>query len=459
MARARLGKSAFLGIGGNTGLKYRLVALACVFASTAAAQLDSYLGPGILTRGAGNIGSRAGQEMDLRFFAGVSGIYDNGIQPLSLDSKGNLIQVNGLYGVEADLGAYGTHQWRTSLLGLDYRGAYRHYSEQSYYDGSDHQLLLGYTYQKSKRLVFDFQEIAGTFSRFIGGIPGAYVPLQSVVDQPTSLLFDNRIYFGETQASATYLLSSRTSVTAGGEGYVVRYRASGLVGMNGYGLHGSIQHRLSRVTTIGAGYTHQHFDFPGAFGQSDINSYLGIFGTQFGRHWTLSLQGGAFQVEVQGLQEVALDPAVAALLGVSRATQRFYDQGTFPSVNVNLSRQFKSANVSLFYVRSVTPGNGFYLTSRGEYGGGAFTYTGIRKFSFSISGGESSLNSVGQSLQGYRQLNGGAGMTYAITRALHFLARYDARHQEIDLAGYRRTADRATIGLTFSPGDVPLSLW
>ncbi|HEX5431972.1 MAG TPA: hypothetical protein VFW83_08405 [Bryobacteraceae bacterium] len=440
-------------------MKYRLIALLCVFASTAAAQLDSYLGPGILTRGAGDIGSRAGQEVNLRFYAGVSGVYDNGIEPLALDSKGNLAQVNGLYGVEADLGAYGTHQWRTALLGLDYRGSFTHYSQQSYYDGTDHRLLLGYTYQKSRRLIFDLQETAGTYSSAIGSVPGAYVPISSVVGQPTSLLFDNRNYFGESAASATYLLSARTSVTAGGQGFLVRYRADGLVGVNGYGLRGSIQHRLSRATTIGAAYEHEHFDFPRAYGQSDIDTVMAVYGTQFGRHWTFSLDGGVFQAEVQGIESVALDPSIAALLGVGTSTQRFYQKRIFPAGDVRLTRQFKNASFSIFYNRSVTPGNGVYLTSRSELSGASLDYTGIRKFSFSISGGEASLASVGQSIQGYRQFTGGAGMTYAITRALHFTARYDARHQDITYAGFRRTSDRAMIGLIFSPGDVPLSLW
>jgi hypothetical protein len=39
------------------------------------------------------------------------------------------------------------------------------------------------------------------------------------------------------------------------------------------------------------------------------------------------------------------------------------------------------------------------------------------------------------------------------------MARYDARHQEINLAGYRQTSYRIAFGLVFSSGDVPLSLW
>jgi hypothetical protein len=423
------------------------------------AQVGDYLGPGILTQGAGDIGTRAGQPVALRLYADVTAVYDNGIQPLSLTPTGSLAQIGGLYGVEANIGVYGVHQWKQAQLGLDYRGTYRDYVNGTFYNGSDQQLILGYTYQKSKRLYFDAQEVAGTLSRSIGGIPGVTLPIPTTVDSPTALLFDNREYFDETALTMTYLLSARTSVSAGGTGFLVRQRSSALIGVNGYNLIGSIHHRLSRETTIGAEYKHQHFDFPGAYGQSDINSYEGIYGTQVGKRWKFGLQGGIFQVQVQGVQEVALSPQIAALLGITNIAQTFYKSYTFPTGTARLSRQFKMSNLAFNYTRSVTPGNGVYLTSRTESGTVAYTYTGIRKASLTISGGEYSLSSLGQDLQGYRQFNGGAAMSVTLYKALHLITRYDARHQEIDLAGYRRTSYRAVIGLAFSPGAVPLAIW
>ncbi len=440
-------------------MRCKLFALACVFASTAAAQVGDYLGPGILTQGAGDIGMRSGQPVALRLYADVTAVYDNGVQPLSLTPSGTLAQISGLFGVEANIGAYGVHQWHQAQLGLDYRGTYRDYVNGGFYNGSDQQLILGYTYQASKRLYFDAQEVAGTLSRSIGGIPGVTLPIPTTVDSPTSLLFDNREYFDESALTMTYLLTARTSVSAGGTGFIVRQRSSALVGVNGYDLIGSIHHRLSRETTIGVEYKHQHFDFPGAYGRSDINSFEGIYGTQFGKRWTFGLQGGIFQVQVQGVEEVALSPQIAAILGIINVPQTIYRADTFPSGLARLSRQFKMSNLAFNYSRSVTPGNGVYLTSRTESGTAAYTYTGLRRASLTISGGEYSLSALGQNIQTYRQLNAGAAMSVTLYKALHLISRYDARHQEIDLAGYRRTAYRAVIGLAFSPGAVPLAIW
>jgi hypothetical protein len=441
-------------------LKYRLLALACAFASTAAAQLGNYLGPGILTRGAGDVGTRSGQEVDLRFYAAVTGIYDNGLQPISVDSKGNLVQTGALEGAEAQIGAYGVHRWRASQLGLDYHGTFRYYPNNSYYDGSDHTLVLGYTAQKSKRLYFDVNGVGGTVSQFLGYVPGLAVPLSSTVNDPTLLLFDNRTDFVEAAAAATYLLTSRTSFTAGGQGFFIRRQSSLLVGLNGYELRGSLQHRVTRRTSIGAAYEHTHYDYPRAFGQADINAYRGVLGVQLSRRWTFSLRAGVYQLQVQGLQQVAVDPVITALLGVTATIETFYAQRLFPAGEAHLTRTFRNSLLSFDYSRGITPGNGVYLTSRQENAGASFSYTGIRKFNMGVTGGETSLSSVGQSaLQPYRQITGGAGVTYALTPAIHIVSRFDARHQAIDLFGYRRTSERVTIGLAFSPGNVPLSLW
>jgi len=54
-------------------------------------------------------------------------------------------------------------------------------------------------------------------------------------------------------------------------------------------------------------------------------------------------------------------------------------------------------------------------------------------------------------------INGGGGITYALTKPIHIIARYDARHQEIVEGVFKGTSYRATLGISFSPGDVPLA--
>jgi hypothetical protein len=98
-----------LHIGSTPGIKFKFLALVLATGFNASAQTDlgTYQGPGILSPGIGNIGNRSGEQVNLRVWGGVSGIYDTFTQPAATDSKGQLIKITDLYGVEANLGAYG----------------------------------------------------------------------------------------------------------------------------------------------------------------------------------------------------------------------------------------------------------------------------------------------------------------------------------------------------------------
>jgi len=420
-----------------------------------------YEGPSILTRGTDGIGTRGGEQVDLRFFANLNAIYDTGLLPIATDAKGTIANPGALAGVEGQIGAYGVHNWRKAQLGLDYRGDYRHYNEGSYYDGSDQQLLLGYSYQKSRRLVFTLREMVGTYSNALGGAFGVTgTALNAIQNQSGTLLFDNRATFIQSGATMTYVLSPHNSVTVGGEGFNVWRQSKALVGNTGYTLHGTFEHRLSQRTTIGGTYTHYHYDFPRAFGESTINSYSGGFATSFGRdRWTLKVQGGIMQPETEGLQNVILDPIIAAILGVSSTVQTYYTKTTIPSIDVSMGRKFKSGSLGFGYTRGISPGNGVYLTSKQENGGVYYSYTGVRKASMSLAANYGSYSSLGQALGQYRSVGAALNASYALTRAFHLVGNVSYRKQEIQTATLNNNAYRLSIGFAFSPGDIPLSIW
>jgi len=443
----------------------RLIVLACAFVSSAAAQvggMGGYMGPGVLSRGAGDIGAVNGEQVDLRFFVNLNAVYDTGLQPFSLDSAGNLLRVAPLYGEQLSVGAYGTHNWRQASVGLDYTGNFYHYDNGSSYDGSTQNLMLGFTYQKNRRWSFDLREIAGTSSLGYGA-PGFYgttaVPSDVVVNQPTTLLFDNRTYWVQSGADANYIASARTIFTVGGDGYVLRRQETALAGLTGYTLRGSIQHRLTKTRTVGVSYQRMHYEFPPAFGQSDIDVATGFFNTSLGRRWIFSAALGMFHSEVKGLEQVALDPVIAALLGQSTGIRSFYRADIYPNGDISLTGRFKTSSVTFTYRQTAVPGNGVYLTSRNRYALASYSYTGIHKLNLGVSGGYTTLESIGQGIQPYSQMTGGAGFTYGVTRMLHVVGRYDLRHQELDVLNTLRTSYRATLGIAFSPGNIPLSLW
>jgi hypothetical protein len=415
---------------------------------------------GVLSNGTGDIGAHSGEQLDLRFYGSVEGVYDTGIQPFSLDSNGKLVQINGLIGEEALLGAYGVHTWRRARLGLDYRGTYRHYEGNSFYDGSDQNLQLSYSYQPTRKFYLDMRAIAGTSSFGLTGPATNYSPVSdSVVTQPTLLFFDNRTYYLESGVDASFLPTARTTITIGGSGYLIDHQAAGLVNVDGYTVHGSILYRLTRNTGIGADYQHQHYEYPGNFGQSNVNTYTGRITHDFGRRWSSSLSAGVFTAQVQGLQTVSFDPVIAALLGVPSGIQAFSRTSLYPAGDARLARKFRNAQLTFAYSIGATPGNGVYLTSRQDSGSGTFSYTGVRKWSFSIGGNYSKLTTIGQGIAPYAQKTGSVGAVYEIVRNVHATARFDGRDQTVDINGFVRASYRAAIGLAFSPGNIPLSLW
>jgi len=72
---------------------------------------------GISAPGA-DVGTRGGDPVDLRFYAGVSATYDNGLQPFAVDTKGNLVVAKGLYGEEI------ARRLRRSFVGARPAGAW-----------------------------------------------------------------------------------------------------------------------------------------------------------------------------------------------------------------------------------------------------------------------------------------------------------------------------------------------
>ena len=436
-----------------------VVLFGCGFASTAVAQLGSYLGPQILTRGPGDIGTRAGETVDLRLFAGVNGVYDTGIQPVAVDSSGHLKTVNGLIGEEASLGAYGTHQYKHASLSLDYTGTFRHYQGNNSYDGSDHSLALDFSYQASARLSFDFRQIVGTSSlgsNFAAALPAAP---ENVVN-PSSIVFDNRTTYLQSTGNATYALSARTSFTVGGNGNLIRRQSQALVGVNGYGGHASLQHSFTRRTTAGVSYDRTHYGYTGGFGQSDINIYS-IFLTQaITRNWSVTGSAGVLDAAIQGQQEVLLDPAVAAVLGVSTVTQPFRQRTILPNWNVDTGRGFRGSKniyLSFGYHRGISSGNGIYLASKMESAIANLSYTGVRKSSFSVNAQYYKLQSIGQNIQPYYQVSAGTSFTYTLTNALHLIALYNQRIYGVSSSTFNGNGYRVAVGISFSPGDIPLS--
>jgi len=435
---------------------------ACLMAQTdsqADSQADSqteYGGPAILSRGEAPGAKNA--PIAFRPYIGINGIVDNGILPVSVNENGQ-IPISDVYGVELSLGAYTYHTWKHTTLALDYRGNFRHYSQSTNYDGTDQYLSLILTHQPSKRIIFSLREQAGTYSRGYF-LPSAYGILEPAYLQlPQNDIYDNRVVFLNTAASVTFQKSARLSFNFGGEGDLVRRQSSALYGTTGGIARADVQYRVTRHSTIGVDYLFNHFSFTQGFGNSTIHSVGLNYSTQLTRRVQLSVRAGGARVESSALTEVPLDPAVAAILGTSVGVQAAYHRNYVPDITARLSYTYQHSNFGLSYANNVNPGNGVYLTSRNQSAGGSYSYTGIRYWNFGVDGGFSRMSTLIQTLGVYKSYGGGIGVTRALGKSMHLVGRLDTRHYDVAGQTFLHNGFRATVGFSWSPGDIPLALW
>jgi hypothetical protein len=417
-----------------------------------------YGGPAILSRG-GTASLRVPtQSIRIRPFLTVEGNYDTGITPVTVTPKGG-IPNDKSYGVDASAGIYGYHRWKTATLGIDYNGAYRDYTANTYYNGTDQSLALIYTKQATRHFGITLRESAGLFNRnFLNAGPYNLIDA-NFANTPTNDIFDGRTIYLSTMADVTYQKSARLSFNFGGDGFLVRRRSSSLYGLTGYRSRGDVAYRTSRFATTGAAYDFTHFEFTKGFGGSDIHTLQLTQAFRFGRWWELSLRAGGSRVETLGLTAVTIDPVIAAILGRSQGIEAIYRLNWVPSAKALLTRKFHYATLTLSYDRGVSAGNGLYLTTRQESEGGSFSYTGIRKLNVGLSAAHVGYGSITQTLGNFSSYTAGAGLTYKITGSLHFVTHYDFRRYDIAQSVFRRDSYRASVGFGFSPKDVPLSLW
>ncbi len=436
------------------------LALGCL---PACAQVAGYAGPQILSRGGGGpvVGDRGGSEgakTGFQFYAGVAGTYETGFVPAAVDAQGDIVNTTDLFGMVVNMGAYGRHRWRRTVLGLDYTGNFRHYNNNSSYDGSDHLLALSVTNQASRRLQLNMKTSAGTFSRYYVTGP---TTANDLLSQPGYGVFDNRATYLETTAGFVYQLSTRLSLSGTGTGFTVRRQSKALVGLNGYSAQGTMAYRLNRTRTVDVSYSFTHYDYPKGFGETDLHNYAAGLSQGLGRRWEIAASAGVAQASTVGLEQVASDPITAALFGTQTTVRAFARTFYFGTGRATLKGTFKRSRAEIFYSQLPSPGNGIYLSSKQANAGGLYSYTGIRRASLSLGASYVRMGSIGQIQLGhYTYASGSVSASYKLWPTVEASTQFDTRNVQIDQTnGFARLSYRFTFGLNWHPGEIPITFW
>ena len=428
-----------------------------VYVVPAAAQ---YSGPAILTRGGTGLGLRnSGAPVTFRPSITLMGIYDSGLTGPVVDPQGNYPNESA-FGGRAEVGVEGYHKWRHTSLDLSYRGDYQHYTRNSYYDGLNQFLALNVSHQATRRVQVGWQTAAGLFSRnygFFGGY-SYFDPLYSTL--PANEVFDNRTSYLSSMANVTYQKSVRTSFNFAGQGFTVRRRSNALYGVTGAAAMADVAYRVSRHTTVGAGYMFYHYEFNHSFGTSDLHTVQLFFSRALTRTWQFNVAAGGIRVESSLLRLVHVDPEIAALLGQATVVQAAHFTNYFPMLQARLMRQMPRSTFEIGYMRWVVPGNGVFTTSQSETASAHYSYAATRNWWMSTNFAYSKMSALAGIRGRYTSYTGGASATRRLGRSLHGVLRWEIREYDTRSVNYfSRTMHRASIGIAFAPGDFPLSFW
>ena len=257
----------------------------------------------------------------------------------------------------------------------------------------------------------------------------------------------------------TYRINPRLSFNFGGGFDEIQYRAGSLYSSTAVSARGDAVYRYSRFGTIGVAYEFTHIHFRNVFGGSDLHDFSLVYGLRLNRTWELRAQGGATRVESLALEAIAVDPIIAAITGQIIGILAVYQLNYRPSAAVSLAKRLPHGSLTFAYDRGVTPGNGIFLTSEQETAGANFKYQGIQRWTFFASVGYNRLSSFLQTIGKYHGYSAGAGVTRLLGKGLNVDLRIDERRYDTGEAGFKRNASRATLGLTWSRGGVPLIFW
>lgn len=442
-----------------------LVALPLAGQTDPNAASGAYEGPSVSSPGNPGIGTASGQPTDLRFWLGVSGTYDTGVQPLTTDAHGNLIHVPGILGMSFNGGVSGSHSWSHSQLSLSYRGDYRYYPNYTIYDGTNQALALDFSTQYSSRWVFDARLSGFTLLQSTGTVADAATTTGGPI---VFLPYNTRSNNVTGSGSLTYLQSSSTSYTFGASATDANYSSNGLTSFQGYNAMASVRHRISAASSVGASYSVGYQTASGGAFTLNTQSFMGNYSTAFAHGWSFALAAGASISNIKeavGLQLAGLNvdgvPITITIPGQVKI------QNVNPVGNVGLTRQFQRGIIYANGGQATGMGNGLIAGARDVYAGAGASYTGLRKWNFGIDAHYYSLTSLGTTpavsasalFTSAHWFSGGTGFTYELMRYTHLTGRFDMVSYSYAAPGVPSLIKRASLGLSFAPKDIPLSLW
>ncbi len=447
----------------------KLAILPLIWVALAAGQ--DYTGPSVLSRKGGGGGGRGGGGgLTFRPHLSLNSSFETG-SPLfrsvafGQNQAAEPVYAN-IYGGDAVIGLTGGRVWRRTSLNLNYNGNFRQYTGNSSRDGSNQFLQFTVSRRLTKRISVSLGEstssFSGGYSYFGNTGQQAFNDRRLGSATPETEILSGRVKSTATLVDVTFQKSARLSFNGGADRFST-HRGNGQAGASGNRVRGDAVYRITRNVNVGMDYALSTIDYTRIFGSSSIQTLRSSFGTRLGRTWDVSIQAGVSRIYTLGIRGVTIVPEVAAIIGQPFGFEIAETVTSIPDVGGRLIKTFRRSSLAINYARGSTPGNGAILTSKQQFFNSIFTYTAVKKWHFNAHSGFNENNAVGttQLASGYKSRRAGGGATYQLRKILFLNMQVEyAKFSGVGLPirANQRNQIRASVGLSFSPGDQPLAL-
>ena len=417
---------------------------------------DAAESPSILSRENALRTPGQGRLIGFRFYGEITGIYDSGLTPLISEGQEKATKGTPGEGMEAGVGIIGSRAGRHYKLSLEYKGRYRQYTDDPLISGTDQFLRMDYRSFLTEHVVLDFNNTLGTATLanndlefWLGGGTNFGLPVNE--------MFDNRTNYLQSRIDMTWDATRRLSFGVGGQGFIVRRDSHALAGLSGYDARSDIAYRITKHQTISASYEYASFDFQHTFGDAALQIAAAGYSVQFSRASELDIQAGTIQSESRSLNQIPLDPVVAAILGQTTAIVTSSRTIYLPLAELRFVRRLRRSEFVGTFSKTVSPGNGVYLTSRETSGVLSFSYAGYRRIAVTFHTGSGQLSPVDQNIGNYTNWRLGAKMTYSLARDAFLDLQYEYRRYTTQQLGLGMDSHRVAVGIAFSSGASPVT--
>jgi hypothetical protein len=157
---------------------------------------------------------------------------------------------------------------------------------------------------------------------------------------------------------------------------------------------------------------------------------------------------------------VPIDPAIAAVIGISSAQRVTYHKNVIPNLSARLSKVVPRGAIFLSASHGLNPGNGLFLTSTSTDVGGGYNYSGIRRWALSAGANYNNSTSQGNVLGQYGSYSATVSASRQVAPYTHGVLSFIARKYDSgNFKNYNKWSYSVNLGLSFTPGDIPVRLW